>query len=79
MKFFTSIIKTFCKRDNRGRQFKESKLIKDINDFHETYYKGIMNETNDISYIGLAKLLEYQVTSVVTAFNNNIQDILNLL
>ena len=74
MKFVTRIIKTFCERDNRGRQFKEDDLSDNINEFHETYYKGIMNEENDISYTGLTQLIEYQATSVVTAFNNHIQE-----
>jgi len=72
--FVVRVIKTFCERDNRGRSFKENNQMDDINLFHKTYYKGIMNEENNICYTGLSQLIDYQATTIATAFNNHIQE-----
>jgi hypothetical protein len=67
------IIKTFSKRSNRGRKFQNEDQMDDINKFHEMFYKDYMHEKNELCYTGLSQLIDYQATSIITAFHNHIQ------
>jgi hypothetical protein len=73
-KFILYCIKTQGIRDNRGKQAKDTKLLKELDDFYEKEYKPLLTNKEKINLKNLSFLLPYLAISINTSIQNNIKE-----
>lgn len=73
-KFILYCIKTQGIRDNRGKQAKDTKLLKELDDFYEKEYKPLLIDKEKINLKNLSFLLPYLAISINTSIQNNIKE-----
>jgi len=73
-KLIMNIIKTYCKKDNRGRK-KDTKnidILDKLTKFYDKNYKKLMVEKEQLSYTNLNNVLESQAVNIITCLTNHI-------